>query len=213
MRISRLLLFTVANALCGIAMSQQPTVTVDPQRHGNLAAAQASVVEAWGRVSAAQQANDARLGGHAGRAKDLLAEANRELQLAADKADENQLENSVPPSDTSAPLSASTSQPGSSEPSPSNISGTWTIYAYNVNQPGSSLKMVQINQNGNILSGTFRGPHQHGKLQGWITGNHVEFSTDTQDVLTFRGEVTPDGMSGMYGVHGQHAPWKAERSN
>jgi hypothetical protein len=96
---------------------------------------------------------------------------------------------------------------------PAQIAGNWTIYAYNVDQPGSSLKTVQLTQNGNILSGYFRGPHQRGKLQGWISGNHVEFSTDTRDVLTFRGQVTPQGMSGLYGIHGRHAPWNAERSS
>jgi hypothetical protein len=35
--------------------------------------------------------------------------------------------------------------------------------------------------------GTFHRPHQHGKFQGWINGNHIEFCTDTNDVLTFRG--------------------------
>jgi hypothetical protein len=98
------------------------------------------------------------------------------------------------------------------QPAP-NIAGNWTIYANNVDQPGSSLKTVQISQNGNIISGTFRGPHQHGKFQGWISGNHIEFSTDTRDVLTFRGEITPQGMSGLYGIHGRHAPWNAERTN
>ncbi len=94
-----------------------------------------------------------------------------------------------------------------------NVAGKWTIYAYNVEQPGSSLKTVAITQNGNIISGTFRGPHQHGKFQGWISGNHIEFSTDTRDVLTFRGEITDQGMSGLYGIHGRHAPWRAERTN
>ena len=96
---------------------------------------------------------------------------------------------------------------------PPDLSGTWTIYAYNVNQPGSSLKTMQIVQQGNIISGTFHGPHQHGKMQGFVNGNHVEFSTDTHDVLTFRGEITSTGMSGMYGVHGEHAQWTAERTN
>lgn len=94
-----------------------------------------------------------------------------------------------------------------------NIAGTWTIYADNVDKPGSSLKTIQVTQNGNIISGIFHGPNQHGKFQGWINGNHIQFSTDTHDVLTFRGQITPQGMSGMYGIHGRHAPWKAERTN
>ena len=96
---------------------------------------------------------------------------------------------------------------------PAQIAGNWTIYANNVDRPGSSLKTVQLTEQGNILSGTFHGPHQHGKLQGWVSGNHVEFSTDTRQVLTFRGQVTAQGMSGLYGIQGRHAPWKAERTN
>lgn len=105
------------------------------------------------------------------------------------------------------------SQQQQSQQPPAQVSGTWTIYADNVDRAGSSLKTVQLNQQGNIVSGTFHGPHQHGKVQGWINGNHIEFATDTRDVLTFRGQITPQGMSGLYGIHGQHAPWKAERTN
>ena len=54
-----------------------------------------------------------------------------------------------------------------------NIAGTWTIYADNVDKPGSSLKTIQVTQNGNIISGIFHGPNQHGKFQGWINGNHI----------------------------------------
>jgi hypothetical protein len=98
------------------------------------------------------------------------------------------------------------------QPGP-NIAGNWTIYAYNIDRPGSSLKTIQVIQNGNIISGTFKGPNQHGKFQGWINGKHIEFSTDTREILTFRGEISPQGMSGLYGIHGRHAPWHAERTN
>lgn len=195
---------------CAIVRAQAPYVTVDPQAHGNLSAAQNNIVEAWTAISEAQHANDAHLGGHAGRAKELLAQANQEIQLAADQADANQgptASDGPPPAGASAPAAAP-----APPPQPVNLSGNWTIYAYNVNRPGSSLKQVQLSQDGNILSGYFRGPHQKGHLQGWINGNHVEFSTDTEDVLTFRGEITPDGMSGLYGVHGSHAPWRAQRN-
>jgi hypothetical protein len=113
---------------------------------------------------------------------------------------------------TMLPLSSSGLSAQNLQPAP-NIAGNWTIYAYNVDKPGSSLKTIQVTQNDNIVSGTFHGPHQHGKFQGWINGNHIEFSTDTNDVLTFRGEITSQGMSGLYGVHGRHAPWSAERTN
>lgn len=195
---------------CAMAQAQAPSVTVDPSRHGNLAAAQDAVAQAYTRITEAQRDNSSHLGGHAQRAKELLTQASQEIGLAADQADLNQSESAPPPAQgPPAP------QPDSAPAPPAentNISGNWTIYAYNVDQPGSSLKQVQISQDGNILSGTFHGPHQKGHLQGWINGNHVEFSTDTREVLTFRGDVTPNGMSGMYGIHGQHAPWKAQRN-
>lgn len=206
----KILTLFATTALPVLAVAQAPVVTVDPQRHGNLARAQESIIQAFNSISAAQSANDDRLGGHAGRAKDLLRQANDEISAAASVAEGNAQGG---PGAAPATLANSASASPSVPPVPTNISGSWTIYAYNTNQPGSSLKEVQLNQNGNIISGTFHGPNQHGKLQGWINGNHIEFSTDTREVLTFRGEVTATGMSGMYGVHGQTAPWKAERTN
>jgi hypothetical protein len=206
--IKLLILLASTTMMATLAAAQAPVTTVDPQAHGNLASAQQSIIEAFNFISASQRANDDQLGGHAGRAKELLREANDEISAAAAVADSHQ-EGALaaPPSNNAAPTSAPPPPP------PPNLSGNWTIYAYNTNQPGSSLKQIQLFQNGNIISGTFHGPHQHGKLQGWVSGNHVEFSTDTNDVLTFRGQITATGMSGMYGVHGQTAPWTAERTN
>lgn len=64
----------------------EPVLNVDPARHGNLAAAQRAVREAFDRITTAQQDNDYRLGGYAGRAKDLLREANEQIKFAAEAA-------------------------------------------------------------------------------------------------------------------------------
>jgi hypothetical protein len=209
------MIFVVLSSLAissAIAVAQAPSVSIDPLRHGNLAAAQQSIVQAYASISDAQHANDDHLAGHAGKAKDLLRQANEELQLAADFADLNSSQ-SGPVALTNVTPQASTVNSGTESLPTPNLSGNWIIYAYNVDRPGSSLKQIQLTQNGNILYGTFHGPNQHGKLQGWINGNYVEFSTDTRDVLTFRGQITATGMSGLYGVHGQHAQWNAERAN
>jgi hypothetical protein len=107
---------------------------------------------------------------------------------------------------------SSAQQFGQQQP-PVNVAGNWTIYANNIDKAGSSLKTVQITQVGSILSGRFKGPHQSGKLQGWVNGNHVEISTDTREVLTFRGQVQGNEMGGIYGIQGRHAEWRAERTN
>ena len=210
-RANRILAALASAVVVTLAVAQVPATTVDPSRHGNLAAAQQNIQQAFNSISAALQANEDQLGGHAARAKEYLREANDEIAAAAGVADNNQAGGSstmsAPPSTPSAPPLVNIPPP------PPNISGSWTIYADNVRQPGSSLKQVVLNQNGNILTGTFHGPNQHGKLQGWINGTHVEFSTDTREVLTFRGEITPTGMSGLYGVNGDHAPWNAQRNN
>ncbi len=77
-----------ASALTVIACAQpgpggEPVQNIDPARHGNLAAAQRLAREAFDRITAAQQANEYDLGGHAGRAKEFLRQANDELRQAA----------------------------------------------------------------------------------------------------------------------------------
>jgi hypothetical protein len=56
-------------------------------RHPNLAAANDLVRRAFDEASAAQQSNDYQLGGHANRAKQLLAQAADEIRLAAQSSE------------------------------------------------------------------------------------------------------------------------------
>jgi DnaJ-class molecular chaperone len=65
----------------------QTVQNVDPDRHGNLAAAQSLIAQAYERMTDAQRSNNYELGGHAARAKQLLSEAATEIGLAAMTAD------------------------------------------------------------------------------------------------------------------------------
>lgn len=58
-------------------------------RHPNLAAAHNLVLKAIDRLDAAQKANEFDLGGHAAKAKGLLAQAEGEIKQAAEDANEN----------------------------------------------------------------------------------------------------------------------------
>jgi hypothetical protein len=69
------------------ANAQPPVENIPHYLHGSLAEAQAMVRLAFDRISVAQSAKRDRLGGHAGRAKELLRQANLELSLAAQTAD------------------------------------------------------------------------------------------------------------------------------
>jgi uncharacterized lipoprotein YajG len=84
---SKLMLLAAVAALAACAASaQMPVQNIDPERHGNLAAAQRLVVQAFERLSDAQVANNYQLGGHVERAKDLLRQANEEIKMAAETA-------------------------------------------------------------------------------------------------------------------------------
>ena len=79
---SKFLLGSVLGLACfasGLLVAQGP-------RHQNLRAAQELVDQAFQRISDAQRANEWDMGGHAARAKDLLAQASREIKLAAEEA-------------------------------------------------------------------------------------------------------------------------------
>jgi hypothetical protein len=71
---------------CGATLAQEPEMDISPKVHPNLAAAQRHVVEANHEIAAAQRANRGDMQGHAEKARQLLAEANRELKLAAEAA-------------------------------------------------------------------------------------------------------------------------------
>jgi hypothetical protein len=77
--------FVIAASFVTVTLlfAQAPVVNISPERHGNLAAAQNYIVQAYQMVNRAQSANDSQLGGHAQRAKDLLSQADYELRQAA----------------------------------------------------------------------------------------------------------------------------------
>jgi Protein of unknown function (DUF3300) len=96
---------------------------------------------------------------------------------------------------------------------PDNIEGNWTIYSHRIQDGAIEVKRVQIQQYGNRLTGYFEGPYQQGPIQGRVDVHHVQFQTLTSNVLNFRGQIYGDSMSGMYGLHGKHAPWQATRTS
>jgi hypothetical protein len=79
-------ILTAALVFAGVAIAQRPSVDIDPHRHANLAEAQQHIQQAYAKIEQAQNAHHAGLGGHAEKAKQLLAEASRELNAAAEYA-------------------------------------------------------------------------------------------------------------------------------
>jgi hypothetical protein len=84
-------LFLSSALVLGLATSAVTIAhAVDPARHPNLAAAQELIDQAIGKVTAAQQANEYDMEGHAAKAKQFLADANREIKLAARAANHHE---------------------------------------------------------------------------------------------------------------------------
>ena len=73
----------------GIAIAQKPVENVSKGRHPNIAAAQRLSQQAYEKITAAQEANEWDMQGHAKKAKQLLEEVNNELRQAATSANKN----------------------------------------------------------------------------------------------------------------------------
>jgi len=66
-----------------------PVQNVSWKKHPNLRAAQMLIDKAFQKITAAQNANEFDMDGHAAKAKDLLDQANVEIKLAAQAANKN----------------------------------------------------------------------------------------------------------------------------
>jgi hypothetical protein len=74
----------------GVMIAQGPPErNVNPNKHPNLAAAQRLTDQAFNKITAAQEANEWDMQGHAAKAKQLLDQANREPKQAAEAANRN----------------------------------------------------------------------------------------------------------------------------
>jgi hypothetical protein len=69
----------------GVLIAQHPERDIGRGRP-NLMEAQRLIGQAYDRLTAAQQANEWDMGGHAARAKQLLDQASHEVKLAAEEA-------------------------------------------------------------------------------------------------------------------------------
>ncbi len=77
--------FVTTLALCGAAVSI-PVLAGPETGHPNIIAAREDAKHAIEKMHAAQVANEYDLGGHAAKAEKLLAQAEREMRLAAEAA-------------------------------------------------------------------------------------------------------------------------------
>jgi hypothetical protein len=99
---------------------------------------------------------------------------------------------------------------------PPNVAGKWTIYSKSDNGE-TDTKYIELKQDGEKLTGHFKGPHPSGGMEGTVQGKHIVFGTKTEHVLTFCGQAAGDGMRGRFAIWtpkngAVHGNWEARRS-
>jgi hypothetical protein len=83
---------------------------------------------------------------------------------------------------------------------PANVAGNWTIHSRGPDG-AERTQVMQIAQQGGVITGHYKGPGQEGRLDGTINQQHILFRTKTRTVLTFRGRV--DGPRTDHVVQGR----------
>ncbi len=102
-------------------------------------------------------------------------------------------------------------QPPSDKP-PANVAGNWTFYTKG-DDGKTGTHYLQIIQNGENLTGHFKGPYQSGGIQGTINLEHIVIKTKTRHVFTFRGRAQGDSIQGNCGIMGHHCTFEGVRTS
>ena len=76
-----------------------------------------------------------------------------------------------------------------------NVDGKWILYC---NDPDgrTSMKYLELQQQGTTIKGHFKGPNQSGGVEGTINMQHLVVRTKTNVVLVFRGRVDGPRVNG-----------------
>jgi hypothetical protein len=93
---------------------------------------------------------------------------------------------------------------------PANVAGTWTVQVSG--EAGNAEQTIVLQQDGNKISGTFKGPRQSGSLEGTVDGNNIAFHVSTRVPLDYKGAVDGEAMKGTMSGHGKTANWTATRA-
>lgn len=95
---------------------------------------------------------------------------------------------------------------------PANVAGKWTIYSKAADGE-TATKYIELKQNGNSITGHFKGPNQSGGLEGTVNEQHIVFRTKTRWVFVFRGRVEGDTIQGTFHDRRGTGEWQAVRSD
>ena len=91
-----------------------------------------------------------------------------------------------------------------------NVAGPWNIQVSG--DAGSADQKIDLKQDGNVISGTFKGPRQSGTIEGTVNGNDIKFRVKAFVPIDYVGTVDGDTMKGTLSGRGKTGNWTAART-
>ncbi|HTV59833.1 MAG TPA: hypothetical protein VMJ93_13265 [Verrucomicrobiae bacterium] len=92
-----------------------------------------------------------------------------------------------------------------------NVSGAWNVKVSG--DAGNASQKIDLQQNGNKITGTFKGPRQSGTIEGTVDGNHIKFRVQARVPLDYVGTIEGDTMKGVLTGRGKTGNWVATRAS
>lgn len=90
------------------------------------------------------------------------------------------------------------------------VAGPWNVKVSGAT--GTADQKIDLKQDGNKISGTFKGPRQSGTIEGTVDGNNIKFRVKARVPLDYVGTVDGDTMKGTLTGRGKTGDWTATRT-
>jgi hypothetical protein len=95
------------------------------------------------------------------------------------------------------------------EKTPANVAGTWDFKVSG--DAGAADQVIVIAQDGDKLTGTFKGPRQSGSIAGTMDGTAIKFTVSARVTMNYTGTVEGETMHGTLFAQGKSGDWTAHR--
>lgn len=96
------------------------------------------------------------------------------------------------------------------ERTPLNVAGTWEFKV--AGDAGTADQIIVFKQDGDKISGTFKGPRQSGSLTGSVDGNLIKFTVSASVTMNYNGTIDGETMHGTLAAHGKNGTFTAHRT-
>lgn len=94
---------------------------------------------------------------------------------------------------------------------PANVTGAWNVTVSGA--AGNAEQTLNLKQEDNKITGTFKGPRQSGPLEGTVEGNNIAFHVATRVPIDYTGIIEDaDTMKGTLTGNGKTGDWVAKRA-